>query len=595
MTTSQKSLQCIGVGIDTARYGHHVSFLREDKQPAAEPMTICESRKGYEELQARLVMLQQHHPRVQFQIHVDAAGQYADNLISFLRSVPFPISLSVGEPKRNKDYHRAMSPKRKADATESFAMARFAVVERPAETPKVPVPFLTLRRVAGRLASQSKQTSRTINQLHNLLSAVFPELATLVDDISCQWLLKLLKQYPTPARIAGSRPGSLAKIPYLKADLAESILAAAKTSVGVMTGEATEDLVRHLVDQLELSLRAENNLKQLLQKAYETLPSSNHENVETIIGIGKTTAAALVATIVTIDRFASPDALVGYYGVFPEEDSSGVDKYGKPNPPGKMRMSRKGNDLVRGLLWNCTKSAMRHNPAVRALYNRLIGKGVRGDVAMGYCMKKLLHLVFAVWKTGKPFDPQHYPWEPSRDEAQGNAEKEKVAGRKGQSPTDQPVTATIDKLEPISDRVNQVKPTNYVNFANIRQQITMEQVLRELGWLEYLHPAGTHGQLRGSCPVHAERPEGRSFSVNLSRHIFQCFDRQCGAQGNVLDLWALVKKLSLHDAALELAAIFNLNTHRTEKRNPLPPSARSPEKIDHRIPKKTGGITPAPH
>jgi hypothetical protein len=28
-------------------------------------------------------------------------------------------------------------------------------------------------------------------------------------------------------------------------------------------------------------------------------------------------------------------------------------------------------------------------------------------------MRKLLHLVFAVWKTGKPFDPNHYPWEPA--------------------------------------------------------------------------------------------------------------------------------------------------------------------------------------
>ncbi len=26
----------IGVGLDTARYGHHATFLREDRQPAAE-------------------------------------------------------------------------------------------------------------------------------------------------------------------------------------------------------------------------------------------------------------------------------------------------------------------------------------------------------------------------------------------------------------------------------------------------------------------------------------------------------------------------------------------------------------------------------
>src|SRR5262245_306341 len=25
-------------------------------------------------------------------------------------------------------------------------------------------------------------------------------------------------------------------------------------------------------------------------------------------------------------------------------------------------------------------------------------------------MRKLLHLVYAIWKTGKPFDAKHYPW-----------------------------------------------------------------------------------------------------------------------------------------------------------------------------------------
>ena len=118
-----------------------------------------------------------------------------------------------------------------------------------------------------------------------------------------------------------------------------------------------------------------------------------------------------------IDRFATPDQLVGYFGVFPEENSSGVDKQGNPLPPGTMRMSRKGNDLVRGYLWNAARVAIRHNPAVRALYRRLKAKGKRGDVALGHCMRKLLHLVFAVWKTNRPFDEKHYPWENPADTA----------------------------------------------------------------------------------------------------------------------------------------------------------------------------------
>ena len=41
----------IGVGLDTARYGHHATFLREDRQPAAEPLEFLECRGGYQRLE----------------------------------------------------------------------------------------------------------------------------------------------------------------------------------------------------------------------------------------------------------------------------------------------------------------------------------------------------------------------------------------------------------------------------------------------------------------------------------------------------------------------------------------------------------------
>ena len=36
----------LGVGFDTARYGHHVAFLRPDLQPAAQAFTFAESPAG---------------------------------------------------------------------------------------------------------------------------------------------------------------------------------------------------------------------------------------------------------------------------------------------------------------------------------------------------------------------------------------------------------------------------------------------------------------------------------------------------------------------------------------------------------------------
>jgi len=43
---------------------------------------------------------------------------------SFLRALPWPKTLSIGEPERNRRYRQAICPKRKADATDSFAAAR---------------------------------------------------------------------------------------------------------------------------------------------------------------------------------------------------------------------------------------------------------------------------------------------------------------------------------------------------------------------------------------------------------------------------------------------------------------------------------------
>ena len=37
---------CIGVGIDTSRYGHYAVFLRDDLQPAAAELQLAESAAG---------------------------------------------------------------------------------------------------------------------------------------------------------------------------------------------------------------------------------------------------------------------------------------------------------------------------------------------------------------------------------------------------------------------------------------------------------------------------------------------------------------------------------------------------------------------
>jgi len=555
----------LGVGIDTARYGHHVTFLRDDLQSATTALEVPESREGYERLRKKFAELQRRYPAAHFHIRLDVAGQYAANLLVFLRALPFAKSITMGEPTRNKRYRQAHFPKRKADVTESFCAARFAIVERPREEEAIPAEFAELRELASRLEAQTRHSVRLTNQLHNVLSRVFPELATCVADLSADWVLSLLAKYPTAAKLARARLETLTVIRYLSVEKARRVQALAKTSIGSFQGATAEAVIQQLVGALRSSKSDEQRLARLLVQAYRAAPDNR---LSSIAGIGERTAAILTAKIGRIERFATPAKLVSYFGVFPEERSSGFDKQGQPRPSTQQRMSRQGNDLVRKYLWNCAKSAAMHNPAVRALYRRLVARGRRGDVALGHCMRKLLHLVYAVWKTGKAFDPAHYAWEtaPAGDSPdQAISDKTtKAAGRSQEQGSEgKAVTAANSTVEPLPEEVN------WIDFAEIRRHVSLAQVLAQLGLLEKL--SGTGSQRRGCCPLHSS-PNGkqRSFSVNLEKNAFRCFDPDCGAQGNALDLWAAVHKLPLREAALDLAATLHCQCPGNREEEPVP-------------------------
>ena len=323
------------------------------------------------------------------------------------------MTLSVGEPKRNKDYQKAHFPKRTTDDTESQAMARFAVVEQPDATPAPSAadgPAARGRRPLAGPGQADDPGHQPAAQPPGprLPRARHPDRRhrRRLGAASCSTSI------PPPNASPQAHLASLEKIPYLSSEQAEALHQAARQSVASLRGDVAEALVRDLVAQVRHSQQAEQHLRQLLTAAFADLPASPHVQVVTIPGIGEATAAVLVAKIVDIDRFATPDHLVGYFGVFPEENSSGVDKQGKPLPAGHA-----AHVAARATTWSAPTSGTPpespsvHNPAIRALYRRLRAKGKRGDVAMGHCMRKLLHLVFAVWKTDRPFDEDHFPWE----------------------------------------------------------------------------------------------------------------------------------------------------------------------------------------
>jgi hypothetical protein len=63
-------------------------------------------------------------------------------------------------------------------------------------------------------------------------------------------------------------------------------------------------------------------------------------------------------------------------------------------------------------------------------------------ISVGHAMRKLLHLVFALWKTGRHFNPDHYPW---RAPAHGEARDEPPAQDQaaGHTPDTEPARPVV--------------------------------------------------------------------------------------------------------------------------------------------------------
>jgi transposase len=610
----------IGVGIDTSRYGHYATFLRADLQAAAADLKFVESAQGYQQLRQRLdAIVQKNGGHVHFHIRLDLAGRYADNLLAFLHTLPHNTTISCGDPQRNKNYRVAIFGHKKSDPVESAACARYALTEKPKPTAALTPPQRLLGQIASRLESQARQGTRVINQLHNLLARAFPELALVVNDLSAGWVLALLDRYPTAAKLAGARASSLAKIPYLPHQHIPTLLQHARVSVASLTGPAAEELVRELVGQAKDAHVRQRCLEKMLVTAYRQLPQPNH--LDSIKGIGVVTAAILTAKIIDPHRFLEPGKLVGHFGIFPVEAASGIDRDGNPRVPVRMIMSKRGNDLVRRYLWMAALSAVQFNPAVKALYQRVRAKHPdQPSIAIGHAMRKLLHIALAVWKSGKPFNPEHYPWDKpahlqpkadTRSEAAApqahtepvtaQQERAPAAGHKVPQITERSVvTAAGDPTSvasaaaadngppagdtaagpahiPASDIAMSLLPSPrevaqasqlWIDFEHLKSQLPLQRVLEHLDVLATLR--GSASQRRGPCPVHAKngQQKGRTFSVQLDKNVFQCFDPKCGIKGDVIDLYAVMKGLNLRDAAVELVRLFNLEpAPGTEKRH----------------------------
>src|SRR4051812_29082418 len=117
-----------------------------------------------------------------------------------------------------------------------------------------------------------------------------------------------------------------------------------------------------------------------------------------ISGVGESLAGIVLAELPGPEVLGSSAAVAAYAGLNPRRHQSGTSI----NRP--ARISKIGNAVLRTALYMPALSAMRYNPAIAALVDRLKGR-LKGKQIVVAAMRKLLVICFGVLKSGKEFDP----------------------------------------------------------------------------------------------------------------------------------------------------------------------------------------------
>jgi len=145
------------------------------------------------------------------------------------------------------------------------------------------------------------------------------------------------------------------------------------------------------IDQVNRQIAQFIKQQPALRKQKADLPS--------IKGIGAVVAHTLMAEMYDLAEYENASSAAADAGVTPAHYESGATVRRRP------KMCKVGKAVVRGVLFMPRKAAIRHNPVVRALAQRLEQRNKPPKVIIGAAMRKLMHLAYGVLKNQTPFDP----------------------------------------------------------------------------------------------------------------------------------------------------------------------------------------------
>jgi transposase len=387
------------VGIDVSKGYSDFVLLNGKFEPVVKPVQFDDTRDGHHRLTRWLKRCMDRYGFERLYAGVESTGGFEDNWYSLLIDLgkELPVHVARLNPLTVKNAAKASLSVQATDALSAAHIARYMIrYSDEISWDTLQTRYRSYRSFDGHIRLLVRQRSQLIAQFKQLLYSCFPELQRFCKHGVPNWVLELLKAYPTPQKLARAHIKTLTKIPFITEQKARLLIDNAKRSVAGRGHSIDGVLIASMAGQIQQSQQHITALK----KTLATECGGMHVDLlQTIPGIGTYSAASLMTQIEDIRRFASPSKLCGYFGVYPAMKESG-DK--QP----VVRMSKKGRAAIRATLYLCANSAVLKDTHLKSIYHKHRKKGKSHKQALGVVMHKLLRIIWGVLSSGSAYNPK---------------------------------------------------------------------------------------------------------------------------------------------------------------------------------------------
>lgn len=380
-----------------ASKGYTDFVIIDDKKKTIEPdFQMDDTYSGHQNMEQVLNTFFKKYPDATLHAAIESTGGYENNWIKFLKDLrkTYPINVARVNPKGVNHDSKAALQKSTNDKISARNIAEYQINHPEKIVYNQDDSSQSIKRTLTVLLGKIKFKAALVNQLETLLYSANPEIMQYRKHETPQWLLRLLKLYPTAASLAKATVEDLAKIPYISRTKAQEIITQASRSVASASDDFTTNSILCLVTDI---LYLEKQIKQEIKFMQSKFSIPQIDLLKTFKGIGTYSAMILFVEIGNIELFPTAKHLASFFGLHPIYKESGDGKWG-------WHMSKQGRKKPRHILYMVALSAIITNDLIRDLYHYHRNKGKGHKETMGICMHKICRIIYGMLKHNKSFD-----------------------------------------------------------------------------------------------------------------------------------------------------------------------------------------------